>query len=187
MSIRVIVIEADGETALKAVEEMVAAFAPRALPPAAASATPVLIAPARNPAPKKLPAPARPERPVKSAPQAAEAARKQPASPPPAKRAGVIERDGITVDPTAGDESISFRGRKTDLTGEMAKLAAALARGTPEPIGRDFLIRELGLTGEFASQLLSQRAATLREACATIGLEIKTVRGIGILMAPVEG
>jgi hypothetical protein len=50
---------------------------------------------------------------------------------------------GLSINLALDDESISFAGKETDITTDQACLALALAKGAPNPIGRDHLLKKL--------------------------------------------
>lgn len=189
--LRVVIIDAEGETAAAAIDAAMQAFgradhvAALPQPAAVAAALPAPDAPAeRKPrAPARRTANRPKAKPAARAPKAAKRAPAAAASPAPPRAADAeVNSDGVSVDTTPDAESISYGGRTTELTAEQAELAALLARAMPTPVAREFLIKKLGLTSAFAEQTLSTRASRLREAVATIGLEVKTVRGVGIAL-----
>ena len=94
---------------------------------------------------------------------------------------------GITVDPTPGAESIRFlRGEVISLTARQAALALLLARAAPAPVDYAFLIRKLGIGGEYAQTQLCSLASQLRVPAAAVDLAVTTTRGVGIALAPAD-
>jgi hypothetical protein len=74
-----------------------------------------------------------------------------------------------------------------EITARQAQLLALLVRASPQPVGREFLIPRLWRSPPtFASQMLSQRVGDCGSAAAAVGLTLRTVRGVGIALAPQE-
>lgn len=132
----------------------------RATQPRAAKAAAVPAAPATVAAP--VVAPAKPETPRGGAP---------------------FHVHGVTLHAATDDERISFRGKETDLTARQAQLAALLMRGHPNPVDRKHLIEKLGIGGSFADTQLGAQVGEVRRAVASIGLDVKTFKGIGVALA----
>lgn len=125
---------------------------------------------------------------VKSAP----APKPAPASPKPKLAAAVeppLERSGITIHFDRGAEAIELAGKLAKLSGRQAQFLAVLLKATPEPVDRKFIARKLwageGVPPSYDVSL-SELAIALRATLAPIGLTVKTVRGVGIALQPVE-
>lgn len=78
-----------------------------------------------------------------------------------------------------GREEVSFRGRHVRVTPRAALLVGLLAKAQPLPVGDDFLINKLWTqrpsnAGEYLDGLMRELAALKQ-----IGLEARTVRGVG--------
>jgi hypothetical protein len=130
--------------------------------------------PARQPAPESAPEPV-------------------PGSPPaaaPERELLVALRSGIRVSLEPDAESIGFGGRETEITARQAQFLVCLAAAAPQPVARDFIARRMTWQGGrmpgFVDQILGTLATELRPACASIGLELKTVRGLGFALAPAQ-
>ena len=94
---------------------------------------------------------------------------------------GATVHNGIAVAISSG--LIEFAGKSTKVRPRLALLTALLARGSPNPIGQQFLIERIW-TGQRitsdAADVLDQLAKELSSAVASIGLEIKITKGVGI-------
>lgn len=117
------------------------------------------------PIPAEETAPAQP----KSVPQVS-----QPTAPRAAASAGTGPRV-ITV----GREEVNFAGRHVRVTPRAAQLVGLLAKAKPNPIGDDFLIAKLwnvrpSNAGEYLDGLMHELGALKK-----IGLEARSLKGIG--------
>lgn len=98
--------------------------------------------------------------------------RKQPAA--------VSEINGVTIDSTLDNESVSFKGKSIEVTTRQAKFTFLLARPRPEPVAETFLVKQLWENSpRDAAQQLRVIAADLQKALSTIGLNLLPVRGVG--------
>lgn len=108
-----------------------------------------------------------------------------PATPPRAASAAAgpkaATHKGITINLSAGNESVSYRGNTIEVSPRGAKLVEMLAKVTPACIGDAAIVGRLWETKPSSSS-----AATLLDmVCADlgslkkIGLELRTQRGIG--------
>lgn len=189
MAIRVVMIEADGDSVRTAIEAALSAFGfgqhigPAVDAAAAAAARGIA---ASSPAPARAPK-ADAWRKLHRACGAGGGGHTALQATPAGPVVEANETNGVTIDPTPNGESISYGGRTTELTAKLAVLASALARAMPLPVDRKRLAKELGLSGEWADQMVSQHARKLGDAVGTIGLIVKTVRGVGVAMQPAEG
>lgn len=132
---------------------------------------------------KKTAGPKPPQR--KAAPVAAT----RDVSQEPVTAADLVENAGITVCTAAQRETIAYADREIDLKDRQASFLAALVTASPSPVARDFIARRVWAgrqVPEFAEQILGTMAGELREPLALIGLQIKTVRGVGIALQPGE-
>lgn len=90
-----------------------------------------------------------------------------------------VSHDGVTIELTPDQESVAFKGRRVSVSPRGARLVAALAKVRPNCIGDDFLIGKIWKTRPSnASAMLDIVIADLA-ALKTIGLEVRTQRGIG--------
>jgi len=89
--------------------------------------------------------------------------------------------NGVTIDLTDGAESVSFKGKSTEVTARQAKLVRLLARPRPQPVDESFLVAALwdGKPMLNATEQLKTIAADLRNSLAPIGLDLKAVKGVG--------
>lgn len=92
-----------------------------------------------------------------------------------------VLKDGIALDLTFDDESISFKKKTMDLTTRQAAIAAALLRAMPNHVGRDFLCKNLlaeipAHTREVSLDLIFR---DLEKALSGVGLELKITKGVG--------
>ncbi len=119
----------------------------------------------------------------------------EPATPTPAKIELASEPlapsgkllPGLSVDLRPEREIVSFKGKTTEVTARMAQLAQLLGRGNGNPIDRTFLGNKMFPTQSAASQATSlvPLVSMLKDALAEIGLEVITVRGVGVGLRPV--
>lgn len=135
---------------------------------------------AAQPVIKPVPAPAAP----KSAPtvvRLAPVAAVKPAKPTAPAEHVAVTHNAITVVMTAGSEAVSFRGRSKTVSPRQAKLFELLARGMPNPIGRDFLRQKLFNVGNSAQHdvQLDLVANEARQSALALGLDVRVTRGIG--------
>jgi hypothetical protein len=126
-------------------------------------------------------------------PRAREPAPRAPAArdSPPAKTVAAgganpsYSAHGVTVDLRHGEESVSYKNKMMDISTRQAALTVALLRGAPSAIGCEFL-RDKILT-DVASHMrettLDMACAELKKALAGVGLDLKTVRGVGYSIA----
>jgi hypothetical protein len=89
--------------------------------------------------------------------------------------------NGIEIDLTFDDERVSFRGREAEVTTRQAKLVHLLARPRPQPVAETFLVGALwdGKPPKDALQQLRQICADLQKGLWPIGLDLRTVKGVG--------
>jgi hypothetical protein len=89
--------------------------------------------------------------------------------------------NGITIDMTEDNESVTFKGKTTEVTTRQAKLVRLLARPRPEPVGEAFLIKSLwGLPApKDVKDQLRVIAGDLQKGLSPIGLNLVPVRGVG--------
>ncbi len=127
--------------------------------PAAPVETPRAGAPAPRPAPEPQP--------VRAA---------QPA-PPPQERSPAIATGPRVI--STGREQVTFAGRQVRVTPRAAVLVGLLAKAKPNPIGDDFLIAKLWTVRP--SNAVEYLDGLVRElgALKKIGLEVRTLKGIG--------
>jgi hypothetical protein len=97
------------------------------------------------------------------------------------KEGGGNAVNGIFIDLTQDDESVTFRGKSTEVTTRQAKLVSLLARPRPQPVAESFLIGALwdGKPPANAKDQLKQMAADLQKGLSPIGLDLRTVKGVG--------
>lgn len=125
----------------------------------------------------------KPVAPVPAPPAQPPAAPVVPAKPESPPGGAPFHARGVTLHFDPGHQRICFKDKETELTARQAQLAAALMRGAPNPIGRNHLIEKLGIGGSFADTQLGTWVGDLRRAVATIGLDVKTFKGIGVALA----
>lgn len=89
--------------------------------------------------------------------------------------------NGITVDLTLDNESITFAGKALEVTTRQAKFIYLLARPRPAPVAVSFLINALwdGRPPGSATSAVTQMAADLQKALSPIGLNLNLVKGGG--------
>ncbi|MCZ7564721.1 MAG: hypothetical protein M5U08_13855 [Burkholderiales bacterium] len=123
--------------------------------------------------PAFLPAPAKPPAPRPPKPAA-------PARDP-------LFANGVEI--TFGpDADVTYAERTTEITERQAELLAVLAPAMPLPVGRDFIAGKLWASPPtHADVMLGEIASSLKAALPGIGLQLKTVRGVGIALQPLEG
>lgn len=93
----------------------------------------------------------------------------------------VIDLQGIMIVQTEGREAITYRGRTKTVSPRQAKLFELLARGMPNPIGRDFLRQKLfGVIKNAQHDVqLDLVASEARLVAKAVSLDIRETRGIG--------
>jgi hypothetical protein len=134
-----------------------------------------------HPAPLPAPTPV----PVKAVVATIPVPSKVVAKPAPAKareQGRIFTLDGISVDFTEGDERLIFGGKEKTISPRQALLFEALAKGMPNPIGRDFLrLRLFGQGGSTTHKdvQLDLVAGDARSAARAVGLNINELKGIG--------
>jgi hypothetical protein len=89
--------------------------------------------------------------------------------------------NGITIDLTLDSESITFNHKTTEVTTRQAKLVRLLAKPRPAPVDESFLVGALwdGRPPRDAGDQLRSIAADLKGGLAPIGLDLRTVKGVG--------
>jgi hypothetical protein len=114
-----------------------------------------------------------------------------PRPPVPAKPNGGAKRveppvtiNGVHIDFTPDAETVTFKTKAMEVTKRQAQMIAALARGMPNPIARDFLRTKLfGQNDKAAAELaLDTISMDLLKAVGGIGLVLKTVKGVGFAL-----
>lgn len=89
--------------------------------------------------------------------------------------------NGVHIDFTADNETIAFKGKEMEVTKRQAQMIAMMARGMPNPIGREHLRTKLfGQNDKESSEAaLDMIASDLTKALGAVGLALNTVKGIG--------
>ncbi|ODM71711.1 hypothetical protein [Bradyrhizobium elkanii] len=90
--------------------------------------------------------------------------------------------NGITIDQTNGDESVTFDGEGVAVSTIEAKLVKILARPRPQVVAEAFIIGALwekGRPPSAADQLRRLCTGDLKIALAKIGLNLNVVKGVG--------
>lgn len=89
--------------------------------------------------------------------------------------------NGITIDLTLDSETITFNDKTTEVTTRQAKLVRLLAKPRPAPVDESFLVGALwdGRPPRDAGDQLRSIAADLKGGLAPIGLDLRTVKGVG--------
>lgn len=128
--------------------------------------------------PKRLPPPARSQdEPVR------QAAASKPATAGRAQKARAAgdTLNGVTIDLTEDEESITFKGKSTEVTTRQAKLVRLLAKPRPQTVAEAFLIGALwdGKPTKDAAEQLRLIAADLQKGLSGIGLDLRLVKGVG--------
>lgn len=95
---------------------------------------------------------------------------------------------GVTVVTAPDNEEVTFNGKSMEVEARQAQLTLMLARGMPNPVDRDFLCKRLFPTQskQSAGTSLGTLASATKAALAGIGLDVHTVRGIGVVLRPLE-
>jgi hypothetical protein len=91
---------------------------------------------------------------------------------------------GITIDTTAGEETVTFDGEGIAVSAIEARLVLLLARPRPTPVAETFLIANLWGTKQAApknaaEQLRQLCAGDLKKGLAKLGLNLAPVPGVG--------
>jgi hypothetical protein len=110
-----------------------------------------------------------------------QAIRESAPKPKDTPKPGGVTFHGVTIDTTLDSESISFKGKSTEVTTRQAKLLQLLARPRPAPVAETFLIANLwdGKPPQTAADQLRTMADDLRAGLAPIGLSLNLVKGAG--------
>jgi hypothetical protein len=89
--------------------------------------------------------------------------------------------NGVTVDLTEDSESVSFKGKSTEVTTRQAKFVRLLAKPRPSPVGEAFLVGALwdGKPPATAMEQLRTMAGDLQKGLSPIGLNLCLVKGAG--------
>lgn len=127
--------------------------------------------------PKLLPPPAKQEAPP--------AAPKQKGG-----RANEVFLNGITIDLTDGEESVTFDGEGVAVSAIEAKLVKILARPRPAPVGESFIVGNLwdkGAPRDAAEQLRRICTGDLKISLRRIGLNLNAVKGVGYQLKDAGG
>lgn len=108
----------------------------------------------------------------------AAAADDMPASP--------LKPRDIEVDQTADKESVTYRDKTMEILPDQALLIGALVTALPKPVSRKELQKTVypkrkGDGGKFALNVL---IGPTREALASVGIELRTLRGVGLGLWP---
>lgn len=121
--------------------------------------------------------------PVKTAEKPAPIAAEDRPSPKAANapKSDTVTHHGVTIDTTLDKETVSFKGKSTEVTTRQARLVQLVARPRPAPVAESFLIANLwnGKPPAAASNQLHTVADDLRAALAPIGLNLNFVKGAG--------
>lgn len=87
---------------------------------------------------------------------------------------------GVRVDLTPEEENVEHGGKVMELTARQAQFLAALLRGYPNPIDRNFIRQKVCAgTGSQADAMLDMIYGDLSKAVADIGLHVKAIKGVG--------
>lgn len=89
--------------------------------------------------------------------------------------------NGVAINLTLDDESVTFAGKTVEVTTRQARFIYLLARPRPTPVAVPFLTNALWDGKPPATALLSlkQMAADLQTALSPIGLSVNLVKGVG--------
>ncbi len=92
-----------------------------------------------------------------------------------------VTLNGVTIDTTLDSESVSFKGKSTEVTTRQARLVQLLARPRPAPVADSFLIGALwdGKPPANAADQLRTMAADLQKGLSPLGLDLRLVKGAG--------
>lgn len=109
------------------------------------------------------------------------------ATPAPAINAGkpIVHADGITL----YENALEFGVRMIDLTTLERSTLAVLLRAHPNPVGVEFIRRRAWPSSarrEDSDHELSLVTKSLRERLPEIGLELRTIKGVGLCIAAME-
>ncbi len=98
------------------------------------------------------------------------------------KDADEVFLNGITIDQTDENESITFDGETVAVSALEAKLVKILARPRPAAVGEAFLVGNLWdkpAPRDATEQLRQLCAGDLKKGLASIGLNLASVKGVG--------
>lgn len=105
----------------------------------------------------------------------------KPAPSSKAKAAAGETFNGVTIDLSPDNESVSFGGSLIEVTTRQARFVSLLARPRPAPVALSFLVSALwdGKPPATAGDAVKQMAADLQVPLSSIGLDLKPVKGVG--------
>ena len=135
---------------------------------------------------------ARPKRaPAAPAPRPAAPPRQEPVPikpVPPVAAEWCVTAHGITITLLRNAEAIEHGGAEMEINARQALFLSVLLKGSPNPIGRDFIAQKIWPGGPPATSdlALTQLTTELAAALAPIGLAVKAVRGVGIALQKIE-
>lgn len=98
------------------------------------------------------------------------------------KHVDEIFLNGITIDQTDGEESITFDGEGVAVSAIEARLVKILARPRPQAVADSFIIGNLwdkGRPPNAADHLRQLCSGDLKKSLAKIGLNLNAVKGVG--------
>jgi len=101
---------------------------------------------------------------------------------PKAAKGEEIFFNGVTIDLTEGEESVTFDGDGIAISEQEARLVMLLARPRPAPVADSFLIKELWgkpAPRDAVEQLRGLATGDLKKSLASIGLDLNPVKGVG--------
>jgi hypothetical protein len=98
------------------------------------------------------------------------------------KSADEVFLNGITIDLTDGEETITFDGEGVAVSDVEARLVKILARPRPQPVAESFIIGNLwdkGRPPNATEHLRQLCTGDLKKSLAKIGLDLNAVKGVG--------
>lgn len=93
----------------------------------------------------------------------------------------------VTIVFDKGHEAITYDGKSMELNARQAQVLYVLARAMPNPVDRKHIASKLWATPpQFWEQTVSNVVRECGRAVDGVGLEVKSVPGVGVLLRPRE-
>lgn len=107
----------------------------------------------------------------------------RPAKPASGAQTEIV-RNGITLDVTLDEETITFGKKTMDISTRQAAVAAALLRAMPSNVGREWLCRNVltDIPAHARDVSLDMIFRDLAKACSAVGLELKVTPKVGVML-----
>ncbi|MGD9766796.1 MAG: hypothetical protein AB7U62_04055 [Pseudolabrys sp.] len=108
-----------------------------------------------------------------------------PAASPVVSDGTVFELQGVAVNTTREEETVSHAGRVMDLTGRQAQFVIMMLRAAPTPVAKEFVRDRLFGDAKAAGVQLDLLASDLQKGLVAVGLDMHVVKGVGYTLRKV--